>query len=403
MKNKLRLVILCVVAVVFSAGAVRGDVNGDQEVNIADVNAVIGYILNGDNNPSGDVNLDNEVNIADVNFIIAIILGGPVEEEITPKEIALDFSDLQEPAERIPEDEDASDYGDYAENSSWSTTVRITFDEETATVTGAPTTIIATIDGNTMTLVCMPYNLPPAVLDVSGTIAVETERPMVGEYCDAKCTVTNNGTDFNNYIYLLVDGELKEARLVDVDAGQTAEIPFRFYPPSESGTHTVSLAHNRKRIGNTYDFEYTILATCQIEVFKPIDGELKIAIESPDIVNGIISSDKIKVKLTFVNCLETDYDNKIKLEVMHRLSDGEEDHNYELWKTVDVSTPIPALGTVVKEVVVDGFVDGYYYINPYYKIDAYRWMFARQPDNYSYHYLSIDFHCHDKQYVEGIW
>ena len=251
--------------------------------------------------------------------------------------------------------------------------------------------IIATIDGNTMTLVCMPYNLPPAVLDVSGTIAVETERPMVGEYCDAKCTVTNNGTDFNNYIYLLIDGELKEARLVDIDAGQTSEFPFRFYPPSEPGTHTVSLAHNRKRIGNTYDFEYTILATCQIEVFKPIDGELKIAIESPDIVNGIISSDKIKVKLTFVNCLETDYDNKIKLEVMHRLSDGEEDHNYELWKTVDVSTPIPALGTVVKEVVVDGFVDGYYYINPYYKIDAYRWMFARQPDNYSYHYLSIDF------------
>ena len=251
--------------------------------------------------------------------------------------------------------------------------------------------IIATIDGNTMTLVCMPYNLPPAVLDVSGTIAVETERPMVGEYCDVKCTLTNNGTDFNNYVFLLVDGELKEMRLVDVDAGQTAEIPFRFYPPSESGTHTVSLAHNRKRIGNTYDYEYTTLATCQIDVFKPVEGELKIAIESPDIVNDIITSDKVKVKLTIVNCLETDYDNKIKLEVMHRLSDGEDDHNYETWKTVDVSTFVPALGTVVKEVVIDGFIDGYYYIHSYYKIDAYRWTFARQPDSYPYYYMSIDF------------
>ena len=51
-----------------------GDVNGDGEVNIADVNAVIAMILSGVNDENGDVNGDNEVNIADVNAIIAIIL-----------------------------------------------------------------------------------------------------------------------------------------------------------------------------------------------------------------------------------------------------------------------------------------------------------------------------------------
>ncbi|MBE6315380.1 MAG: dockerin type I repeat-containing protein [Muribaculaceae bacterium] len=50
-----------------------GDVNGDGEVNIADVNAVINMILDSPAE-NGDVNGDGEVNIADVNAIIDIIL-----------------------------------------------------------------------------------------------------------------------------------------------------------------------------------------------------------------------------------------------------------------------------------------------------------------------------------------
>ena len=56
---------------------VPGDVNGDSEVNIADVNAVINMILGGnDDNTAADVNGDGEINIADVNAIINIILTG---------------------------------------------------------------------------------------------------------------------------------------------------------------------------------------------------------------------------------------------------------------------------------------------------------------------------------------
>ena len=55
-----------------------GDVNGDDEVNIADVNAIIDIILGNNDNPEtfrrADVNGDSEVNIADVNAIIDIIL-----------------------------------------------------------------------------------------------------------------------------------------------------------------------------------------------------------------------------------------------------------------------------------------------------------------------------------------
>ena len=51
-----------------------GDVNGDGEVSIADVNAVIDMILTGSNEPNGDVNGDGEVGIADVNAVTDAIL-----------------------------------------------------------------------------------------------------------------------------------------------------------------------------------------------------------------------------------------------------------------------------------------------------------------------------------------
>ena len=53
----------------------KGDVNGDGEVNIADINVIIDIILSGRSDPSGDVNGDGEVNIADINVVIDIILG----------------------------------------------------------------------------------------------------------------------------------------------------------------------------------------------------------------------------------------------------------------------------------------------------------------------------------------
>ena len=46
------------------AANTTGDVNGDGEVNIADINAVIDVILGGATNPGADVNNDGEVNIA---------------------------------------------------------------------------------------------------------------------------------------------------------------------------------------------------------------------------------------------------------------------------------------------------------------------------------------------------
>lgn len=50
------------------------DVNDDGEINIADINTIIDFILTGKPGLKGDVNGDGEVNIADINTVIDAIL-----------------------------------------------------------------------------------------------------------------------------------------------------------------------------------------------------------------------------------------------------------------------------------------------------------------------------------------
>ena len=179
--------------VAMTAGAITGDVNGDSEVNISDVNALIDIILSGESDLAGDVNNDAEVNISDVNALIDIILGGgEVEPEpITPKEITLDFSDLDEGNETIPDDEDEPDYGDYVENTSWATTVRITFDGDSAIVTGTPSTVIASIEGAHVTIISTAKHVRYIV---TGT----TSDGSLKFYSERKFQLQLNGADITN-------------------------------------------------------------------------------------------------------------------------------------------------------------------------------------------------------------
>jgi len=57
-----------------ATGGLVGDVNGDGEVSVADVNDVIDLVLQGGYKPVADINGDGEVTVADVNAIIDILL-----------------------------------------------------------------------------------------------------------------------------------------------------------------------------------------------------------------------------------------------------------------------------------------------------------------------------------------
>lgn len=146
------LLALSIMMLGFTANAITGDVNGDGEVGIADVNSLINMILNDTFDAAGDVNGDGEVGLADINELIGIILDGGSEDSVTPKEITLNDSALVEAAEFIPYDEDDLDYGDYVENTTWATTVRISFDGDNATVTGNPSSVIVDVNGAHVTV-----------------------------------------------------------------------------------------------------------------------------------------------------------------------------------------------------------------------------------------------------------
>jgi len=56
---------------------VNGDVNGDGEVDITDVNTIINHIINGyDYDSDLDANGDGDIDVSDVNYIINIVLNG---------------------------------------------------------------------------------------------------------------------------------------------------------------------------------------------------------------------------------------------------------------------------------------------------------------------------------------
>ena len=210
--KRILLFALLTFALAFSATAATGDVNSDGEVNISDVNALIDMILSEDSDAAGDVNCDGEINISDVNALIDIILGGGVVDELTPKDIELDFSALTEGTEVIQEDEDEEDYGDYVENTSWSTTVNITFDGETATVTGNPSSVFVAIDGAHVTITSTAKRVRYIV---TGT----TSNGSLKFYGDKKFQLQLNGADITNPTGAAINNQCGKSFYLVLNAG----------------------------------------------------------------------------------------------------------------------------------------------------------------------------------------
>ena len=55
-------------------GGLRGDVNGDGDVNVMDITALIDEIMNDGTNPAADVNEDGDINVRDITELIDIIM-----------------------------------------------------------------------------------------------------------------------------------------------------------------------------------------------------------------------------------------------------------------------------------------------------------------------------------------
>ena len=86
--KKLLCLLTMLLALAFSSQAVNnrnimGDVNGDNEVNIADVSALIDLLVSDETTTACDINGDGDVSIADINALIDMILNGYVDPHDT--------------------------------------------------------------------------------------------------------------------------------------------------------------------------------------------------------------------------------------------------------------------------------------------------------------------------------
>ncbi|MBQ0069138.1 MAG: hypothetical protein KBT09_05215, partial [Bacteroidales bacterium] len=69
------ILLIAMVCCLQASAAMRGDVNGDNAVDVSDLNLIINKILGMGNYSNTDLNGDNTTDVSDINIVINIILG----------------------------------------------------------------------------------------------------------------------------------------------------------------------------------------------------------------------------------------------------------------------------------------------------------------------------------------
>ena len=89
--KKTFLLIIALWMAVSAQAALKGDVNGDGEVSIADVTTLVNLVLNQSSNGTSDVNGDGETGVADVTMLVSILMnqGGEVAGRVVGGDISL--------------------------------------------------------------------------------------------------------------------------------------------------------------------------------------------------------------------------------------------------------------------------------------------------------------------------
>lgn len=207
--------------------------------------------------------------------------------------------------------------------------------------------VLAEIKGNTLKLTA-PF------IDLSGTLALVGEAEARGK-CFAKATITNNGTDFNQLVYFLLDGKEVGFRQFSVAAGQTADLNFS-YIPQETGDKTLSIATEQWQDDA---YVYTTIATCTVNVqlssVIALKGELTISNAEDDVV----STASAQVMATISNQSRLDYNDAISFELWQY---SDERHVYRYQRKTDVKLKLASGETTRVSCPFYGLEDGSYQV-----------------------------------------
>ncbi len=143
----------------------------------------------------------------------------------------------------------------------------------------------ATIAGNTMTL-SFPTVALSGTMQTTGLTRQHLSLPLEAQ-------VTNNGTYFSNYLYLLADGNMVGGRIFEAESGETRPFVIDFIPTT-TGTQTLELCY---RTSN----DYVVIAsqTVTVEAEGNIDLSTTVSIENN--VEGVVQSPTAHAKMLVTN------------------------------------------------------------------------------------------------------
>ena len=188
--------------------------------------------------------------------------------------------------------------------------------------------VTAIINDNTLTLI-------PPTFGLTGTLETAGKKE-VGTPLAVNVSITNNGTLYNDQIFLFVNGELVGGRHFDIDAGQTDIVGFSIVPKTV-GENEISVS-TRSWNGSTQQYEYTPFITGSVTIDAASVANLTITSTVENANNYVVSESIIKFKAIVTNNASDTYDNEIRATIY---KDGHDGYYYSfknLKKIVQVSS-----------------------------------------------------------------
>lgn len=158
-----------------------------------------------------------------------------------------------------------------------------------------------------------------------------------------KAIVTSKGEDSRFYVKVKLDEKIQTGFLIEVDAGQTKEYIFSVNPV-EPGEAIISL----------YNYwPDRLIMSSTIDIQKPKDHLLKIALEAKDAQDGVVTADVLRMKATVTNLGLRAYDGNLL---------------FNIYQVTNRSCPIVIAGEQTKDLEFEfGYLEsGKYSIKPFY-------------------------------------
>ena len=170
--------------------------------------------------------------------------------------------------------------------------------------------LTAVVSGNTMTL-------RSPVIDLAGNMTISGNRE-VGSRLTVSTEFQNNGTLFNDILYLQVNGQDVGARYFEADANETETLSMNFVPTA-TGTNTVAVGYKTSNYDETNGWQTVFHELASQNVTVTAAKSYTLTLSNGTITNAesnVIPSSTAHIRLTVANTGAYDYNDDLMTYVL---------------------------------------------------------------------------------------